>query len=172
MTISTTTATQRRAASLLREKLELDDRRNIVVKEIEALQDPLLEHFADAGEISKSVATISANPLHDLLRDVLEEGARSLSPELLERISETIEPIRLNLRVSSIIWANAKPGMQEEACAALIANGFAAFVRPTFNVSTLSSRAREMERNGEQWPEAVLEVLSVTPKVQIVGTRT
>lgn len=134
MTTETTTETQRRFATLYREKLEIQDRLNIVTKEIESLQDSLLNYFADAGQSKVTV-----------------DG--------------------LTLYVESVIWANAKPGEMGEVCEALTKHGYAEFVHPTFNVQTLSAQAREMDRKGEAFPDAVLAHLDVKTKVQIRGRR-
>ena len=131
---TTTTDTQRRFAALYREKLELQDRLNIVNHEVEDMQESLLNYFADAGQ---SKTTIDG----------------------------------LTLYVETTLWANAKPGESEAACAALVANGYADFVHPTFNVQTLSAAARELEKQGETFPEAVLAHLDVKAKIQIRGRR-
>jgi len=173
-----TTETQRTFATLYREKLELDSRLNIVKHEIENLQESLLNYFADAGKPAKPVlAETPDTPIFDLLRDLLSSLSieeRNLPPAVklfLPRIVALLESRPLILYVNSELWVNAKPGEQAQACAALIANGFADFVSPTFNVSTLSAEARGMANRKETFPDAVLEHLDLNTKVQIRGRR-
>ena len=78
----------------------------------------------------------------------------------------------VTLYIHEQIWANTAEGSsQEEACAALAANGFAEFVAPRFNTQSLSAKAREMERNGESFPEAVIQHIKVAPKIEIRARR-
>ena len=96
---TTTTDTQRRFAALYREKLELQDRLNIVNHEVEDMQESLLNYFADAGQSKTTI------------------------------------------------------------------DGLTLYVEP------LSAAARELEKQGETFPEAVLAHLDVKAKIQIRGRR-
>lgn len=133
--MTTATETQRTFATLYREKLELQDRLNAVTKELEGLQEPMLNYFADAGMSSAKV-----------------DG--------------------LTIYINTQLWANTKDGSTpEQACEALVAGGFGEFVAPRFNTQSLSARAREMAKNGEEWPASVLEHIKVAEKVEIRGRR-
>lgn len=170
--MTTTSDTQRRFAALYREKLELQDRELAVNKELESLQDPMMNFFADTGDTSKRTSAEAAGPLIGLLRDIAAcPDFVSFPRDIQVDVREALNPRPLTLYVETTLWANAKSGMQVEACEALREHGFEDFVSPSFNVQTLSARAREMQRTGEEWPAAILETIDVKPKVKIKARR-
>ncbi len=69
-----TTETQRRFATLFREKKELDDRLTEVKKELDALQEPMLNYFADAGIESVKVDGVTLY-IHSQLWANTKEGS-------------------------------------------------------------------------------------------------
>ena len=70
------------------------------------------------------------------------------------------------------LWTNLKQGADKEAaCVALKANGYEQYVSESYNTMTLSAKARELERDGESFPQAVLEHIETTEKVSIRARR-
>jgi hypothetical protein len=113
--------------------------------------------------------------LQDRLNQVTKELGEMQEPMLDffgDAGMQSVSVDGITLYIHEQIWANTAEGSTKElACEALVANGFGEFVSPGFNTSTLSAKAREMERNGESFPEAVLAHIKVAPKVEIRARR-
>lgn len=107
---------------------------------------------------------------------IIKDAAATLEERLLEEFAEDgtanwRSRNGVTVYIEDTLWATAKAGETDAACTALVENGFASFVHPTFNVQTLSAQAREMERNGTAWPAPVLEHLDLNHKYRIRGRR-
>ena len=70
-----TTATDQRAfAALYREKLELQDRLNVVTKQLSSMQDGMLEYFAETGQSKATIDDLTLF-IHEQLWANTKEGS-------------------------------------------------------------------------------------------------
>lgn len=171
----TTNASLRRFARLYREKLELTDRIKEVNGELDSMQDGLLNYFGDMGweKPPRVQAQHPDTEEYGLLAEVLELSAQ-LPDDLTERIKAALADKALTLYINTQLWAsrrNPETDSDEAICNALVEAGYGDVVRRNFNTQTLSAVARDLEREGKEFPPAVLQYIEVRPKVDIRGRR-
>lgn len=79
----------------------------------------------------------------------------------------------MTLYVRKQTWARLAEGIEmPQACDALKAAGLGEFVREAFNMQTLSSYVRELQRDERELPESLADFISVTDDVSIQARRT
>lgn len=78
----------------------------------------------------------------------------------------------MTLYVRRQTWARLAEGIDmPQACVALKAAGLDEFVREAFNMQTLSSYVRELQRDDKELPKSLADFISVTDDVSIQARR-
>lgn len=178
--MTTTTETSQNAmlaeaASLLREKLDTQDRTNEINKRLDELEEPLLEYFSEVDW--EKPPRVRAQPPKTEPYELLRRALAVMTGQgddltLLSDIADFLAPKSVTVYVEEKLWAGTKEGStSDQACIALQENGYEHLVHPTFNTNTLSAVARELARDGQTFPVAVLEHVSTSVTTKIRGRR-
>jgi hypothetical protein len=101
----------------------------------------------------------------------LRSEREGLEQELLSEFEELgSSSIRLQgktVYVHRQLWANARDGDYDRACAALIEAGLGEFVQERFNTQTVSAYVRELDQKGEDLPPELEETLTVAERFSV-----
>jgi hypothetical protein len=108
--------------------------------------------------------------LEEQLDDVKQEIA-VLEQSLIDQFAqEGINRVSMDgatVYLKRELWASARDGDWQRACAALKEAGLGHYVEEKFNVLSLSAFVREVDRNGDQLPPALADAIAVTEKYSL-----
>ena len=108
---------------------------------------------------------------------IIRGWLRDMDPAMQDAMAEIgVESMPTDMGITPYIhrqtWANLKEGADKaSAIEALKHNGYEQYVSESYNTSTLSAKARELERDGQSFPQAVLEHIEVKEKPSIRARR-
>jgi hypothetical protein len=111
-------------------------------------------------------------------RRQLQEELRAVDAESLELEAELLSEFERagiqNMKVNGVtvylhrqVWANAREGDYDRACAALLDAGLPELVERRFNTNRLSAWVRERTREGEEIPDALKDGIEISERFSI-----